>query len=439
MTSEDWAPYILERQSAETIEGFPHNPATPMDTLNNNHRRAAELVGDKDPRVERMDTSLRFANSLEAAAIQKEQRLKQPYEMSEETRFNVGLARALKKPLLVEGEPGCGKTTLGYAIAAETGAEVILIPCKSTTKAKDLLYRFDHLARLRDSQMKLNTSDPWKYFELGPLGKALTANEPKVLIMDEVDKADPDFADDLLHELDQLAIDVPEIGVQLAASVKPFLILTSNHKRELSGAATRRCVYEFMKFPTPEHLANIVRLHAPDVDTALLDQVVENFYEIRSLPGIQKQPSTSECIDWMKALSIMGVKELKSIEPYLGTLTKNQGDLELVLRHLKEVNKLLKELDIPRAGLTYQYEPAEAKYKRAGNSPLHESIEGRDEAGRVIVKLPDGTRYIKTVLNADEQNPDNYLNENGYISLSSLKDVYDEDGYKDEEMDDDNN
>ena len=242
----------------------------------------------------------------------------------------VNCALALERPLLVRGEPGTGKTQLAEAIAAGLGFPLIHWPVKSTTRAQDGLYVYDTVQRLYDSRFgEGDVKDIRRYIKYGPLGKAFAAEERVVLLIDEVDKADLEFPNDLLHELDRMRFVVGETGDEIAARKRPVMIITSNAEKELPDAFLRRCVFHFIEFPDKELMARIVRVHHPDLDQMLLDQALRAFYAIRDTDGLRKRPSTSELIDWIAVLRRAGVAsvELEAGMPFLGALLKREQDL----------------------------------------------------------------------------------------------------------------
>ncbi|MBK7400405.1 MAG: MoxR family ATPase [Myxococcales bacterium] len=246
----------------------------------------------------------------------------------------VRCALALERPLLVKGEPGTGKTLLATAIAETVGAELIHWPVKSTTKAQDGLYVYDTVARLYDA--RFGDGDPKdirRYIKLGPLGRAFlesTASAPRVLLIDEVDKADLEFPNDLLHELDRMRFVVAETGDEVVAHARPVVVITSNNEKELPDAFLRRCVFHFITFPDKERMKAIVRVHHPNIDEALVDQAITAFYGVRESPRLRKRPSTSELVDWITVLSRegIGVERLRRDLPFLGVLLKKEQDME---------------------------------------------------------------------------------------------------------------
>lgn len=245
----------------------------------------------------------------------------------------VNAALALEKPLLVRGEPGTGKTLLAEAMAEATGAELIHWPVKSTTRAQDGLYVYDTVQRLYDSRFgDGDVKDIRRYIKLGPLGRAFAADKRVILLIDEVDKADLEFPNDLLHELDRMRFVVTETGDEVVAKQRPVVIITSNNEKELPDAFLRRCVFHFIDFPEPELMKRIVKVHHPDIDRELVDQAVVTFYELRQLPRLRKRPTTSELVDWIAVLRRAGVGEQRFVRelPFLGVLLKKEQDVELV-------------------------------------------------------------------------------------------------------------
>ena len=255
------------------------------------------------------------------------------YIASDELRQAVNVALALERPLLLRGEPGTGKTMLADHLAQALGLELIRWHVKSTSKAQDGLYVYDTVARLHDSRFgDGDVRDVARYIKLGPLGRALSADGRVVLLIDEIDKADVEFPNDLLLELDAMRFRIDETGQEVVAEKRPFVIITSNNEKELPDAFLRRCIFHYIAFPERELMARIVRVHHPDVEAQVLDQCLEMFYGLRDVPRLRKRPSTSELIDWVCALQRAGV-DLARIGggiPFLGTLLKNEQDVELV-------------------------------------------------------------------------------------------------------------
>jgi MoxR-like ATPase len=262
------------------------------------------------------------------------------YIASDDLKHAVNVAVALARPLLVRGEPGTGKTLLAENLASALGLSLVRWHVKSTTKAKDGLYVYDTVARLHDSRFHTdgaNVRDIAQYIKLGPLGEALAAPSRVVLLIDEIDKADLEFPNDLLMELDAMRFRIDETGREISAKERPIVIITSNNEKELPDAFLRRCVFHYIQFPTRELMAEIVRVHHPDLTDRVLDNALEVFFGLRSTPRLRKRPSTSELIDWISALKKSGV-DLSRVSggiPFLGTLLKTEQDVELIGKRAK--------------------------------------------------------------------------------------------------------
>jgi len=261
------------------------------------------------------------------------------YIASDELRHAVNVAVALARPLLVRGEPGTGKTLLAENLASALHLPLIRWHVKSTTKAKDGLYVYDTVARLHDSRFgnAADVRDIARYIKLGPLGEALAAPSRVVLLIDEIDKADLEFPNDLLHELDVMRFRIDETGREIAAAERPIVVITSNNEKELPDAFLRRCVFHYIQFPNRELMSEIVRVHHPDITDRVLDNALEVFFGLRATPKLRKKPSTSELIDWICALNKAGV-DLSKVGggiPFLGTLLKTEQDVELLGKRAK--------------------------------------------------------------------------------------------------------
>ncbi|MGA0609974.1 AAA family ATPase [Caldimonas sp. KR1-144] len=260
------------------------------------------------------------------------------YVATPDLMLAVNAAIALKRPLLVKGEPGTGKTMLAEEVATALGLPLLQWHIKSTTKAQQGLYEYDAVSRLRDSQLgDEKVKDIHNYIVKGTLWQAFTAEQPVALLIDEIDKADIEFPNDLLRELDRMEFYVYETRELVRAKHRPLVFITSNNEKELPDAFLRRCFFHYIKFPDAETMKKIVAVHFPDLKRELLTAAMKNFYDIRGLPGLKKKPSTSELLDWLKLLmaedippSALATGEDKvAIPPLVGALLKNEQDLTL--------------------------------------------------------------------------------------------------------------
>ncbi|MBQ6806148.1 MAG: MoxR family ATPase [Lachnospiraceae bacterium] len=257
------------------------------------------------------------------------------YVASKELLASVNVAIALQKPLLIKGEPGTGKTMLAQAVAESLGKKLVIWNIKSTTKAQEGLYVYDTIQRLYDGQFgEEGVDDISRYIKLGKLGEAFDSDEQVILLIDEIDKADLEFPNDLLWELDQMEFYIHETQRTVKAKHRPIVIITSNAEKELPDAFLRRCIFHYIDFPNEELMEEIVRTHYPNVEDKLLKDAMEVFYWIRSIKDVRKKPSTSELIDWINALQIGGIptERLKEELPFIGVVVKKDEDLETI-RH----------------------------------------------------------------------------------------------------------
>ena len=263
------------------------------------------------------------------------------YVATDDLRMAVDASVALQRPLLIKGEPGTGKTMLAEEVAAGLGKELIQWHIKSTTKAQQGLYEYDAVSRLRDSQLgDGKVEDIGQYIKRGKLWEAFTAEEQVVLLIDEVDKADIEFPNDLLVELDRMEFFVYETGETIKAKHRPIIVITSNNEKELPDAFLRRCFFHFINFPDKETMKDIIAVQYPGIQKSLVQEALEVFFELRDIPGLKKKPSTSELIDWLKLLMADDMPDevlknrdhSKAIPPLYGALLKNEQDVQLLER-----------------------------------------------------------------------------------------------------------
>ena len=263
------------------------------------------------------------------------------YISTDELSMAVDAAVKLERPLLIKGEPGTGKTMLAEEVAKSLGAELIQWHIKSTTKAQQGLYEYDAVTRLRDSQLgDERVNDIRNYIKKGKLWEAFEAQERVVLLIDEIDKADIEFPNDLLQELDRMEFFVYETGETIKADIRPVIIITSNNEKELPDAFLRRCFFHYINFPDRETMQQIVDVHHPNIKGNLVKEAMDIFFDVRKVPGLKKKPSTSELIDWLKLLMADDIPDeiltnrdtTKAISPLYGALIKNEQDVHLLER-----------------------------------------------------------------------------------------------------------
>ena len=263
------------------------------------------------------------------------------YIATEDLRVAVNAALTLERPLLIKGEPGTGKTVLAEEVSAALGMKLITWHIKSTTKAQQGLYEYDAITRLRDSQLgDERVKDVKNYINKGKLWEAFEEDERVVLLIDEIDKADIEFPNDLLQELDRMEFFVYETGETIKATKRPLVIITSNNEKELPDAFLRRCFFHYIAFPDADTMQQIVNVHYPDIKERLVKNALGSFYEVRDVPGLKKKPSTSELLDWLKLLMNEDIDPEtlrendagKLIPPLHGALIKNEQDVHLFER-----------------------------------------------------------------------------------------------------------
>jgi len=263
------------------------------------------------------------------------------YIATDDLRVAVNAAIALERPLLIKGEPGTGKTVLAYELSKALDAPLITWHIKSTTKAQQGLYEYDAVTRLRDSQLgEERVKDVRNYLKKGKMWEAFEAPKRPILLIDEIDKADIEFPNDLLQELDRMEFYVYETDETIKATVRPIVLITSNNEKELPDAFLRRCFFHYIKFPEAETMQAIVDVHYPDIKQKLVAEALRIFYDMRKVPGLKKKPSTSELLDWLKLLMVEDIDESvlrerdpsKLIPPLHGALLKNEQDVHLFER-----------------------------------------------------------------------------------------------------------
>ena len=261
------------------------------------------------------------------------------YVATDDLRMAVDAAVTLQRPLLIKGEPGTGKTMLAEEVARGLGKRLIQWHIKSTTRAQQGLYEYDAVSRLRDSQLgDKKVHDIANYIKQGKLWEAFTADRQVVLLIDEIDKADIEFPNDLLIELDKMEFFVYETGETVKAKHRPIIIITSNNEKELPDAFLRRCFFHFINFPDRDTMRAIVDVHYPDIARTLVREALEVFFKVRSIPGLKKKPSTSELIDWLKLLMADDIPDVilrdrdptRAIPPLYGALLKNEQDVQML-------------------------------------------------------------------------------------------------------------
>jgi MoxR-like ATPase len=263
------------------------------------------------------------------------------YVATDDLQMAVNAAVTLQRPLLIKGEPGTGKTLLAEEVASSLGLSLFQWHIKSTTKAQQGLYEYDAVSRLRDSQLGVDkVHDIGNYIKKGKMWEAFESDQQVVLLIDEVDKADIEFPNDLLVELDKMEFFVYETGQTIKAKHRPIIIITSNNEKELPDAFLRRCFFHFINFPDRDTMKQIIQVHYPDIQQKLVSQALEMFFDIRAIPGLKKKPTTSELIDWLKLLMADDIPDeilknhdsTKAIPPLYGALLKNEQDVHMLER-----------------------------------------------------------------------------------------------------------